>query len=106
MPTVVFNVYPTDSLMFLSGILFCGVLVIFVPLYNIANTELLEQISWIKKLVVDQDGENDRTKLVVFRWIGMGVFSGLAMLTEDVTVVLNLVGGLVIPLISFYIPVS
>jgi hypothetical protein len=107
MKKVIFNVYPTDSLMYFSGILFCAVLVIFVPLYNISNTEMLEQISWIKKIfVVEKDGENYRTKLVIFRWIALGVFSGLAMLTEDVTIVLNLVGGLIIPLVSFYIPVS
>ena len=106
MQKVVFNVYPTDSTMFFSGIIFCAVLVIFVPLYNIANTELLERINWIKKLIIDKDGENNRTKLVVFRWVGIGVFSGLALLTEDITVVLNLVGGLVIPLVSFYLPVG
>lgn len=103
---IVFNVYPTDSIMYLSGITYCIVLIIFVPLYNISNTEYLERFTFIKKLLVDQDGETDRTRLVLFRWFGMGFFSALAMLTEDITVVLNLVGGLIIPAVSFYIPVD
>lgn len=92
--------------MYTSGIVFCAVLVIFVPLYNIANTEYLERFPKIKHLIEDQDGEKNRTRVVIFRWITMGFFSGLALLTEDVTVVLNLVGGLVIPLVSFYLPVD
>ena len=102
---VIFNVYSKDSYMFFCGIIFSAVLVIFVPLYNIANTELLERINWIEKLIKEKDGDKNRTKLIFFRWITFGFFSGLAMMTEDVTVVLNFMGGLVIPFVSFYLPV-
>lgn len=104
--SVIFNVYSQDSKMFLCAIVFCCVLVIFVPLYNIANTELLERIGWIGKLVGDGTGDKNRTAVVIFRIISFLFFSAIAMLTDEVTIVLNLAGGLVIPIISFYIPVS
>lgn len=104
--TVIFNVYPKDSRMFLCAIVFCCVLVIFVPLYNIANTELLEHIGWISNLVSDGAGDKSRSALVVFRILSILFFSALAMTTDEVTVILNLAGGLVIPVISFYIPVG
>lgn len=101
---VVFNVYSKESNMYLCAILFCCVLVIFVPLYNISNTELLERIGWIKNLVSDAAGDKSRMALVVFRWCCFLFFSLLALITEEVTVVLNLTGGLVIPIVSFYLP--
>ena len=104
--SVIFNVYSQDSRMFLCAIVFCCVLVIFVPLYNIANTELLERIGWIGKLVGDGTGDKNRTAVVIFRIISFLFFSAIAMSTDEITIVLNLAGGLVIPIISFYIPVS
>lgn len=104
--TVIFNVYPKDSNMFLLAIVFSCVLIIFVPLYNIANTELLERIGWINKLVSDGAGDKSRLAIVVFRTLSFLFFSAIAMSTDEITVVLNLAGGLVIPFISFYLPVS
>lgn len=92
--------------MYLSALFFCAVLVIFVPLYNIANTELLEKFKVIKRLLVDEAGEKNRTSLLIFRWITFGVFSALALITDEITVVLNLAGGIAIPIVSFYIPVD
>src|SRR3990167_2045744 len=103
---VIFNVYDKDSKMFLLAIVFCCVLVIFVPLYNISNTELLEKIQWISNLVNDESGDKTRLTVVCFRVTTFAVFSGLALLTNEVTVVLNLAGGLAIPLVSFYLPVA
>lgn len=105
MEEVIFNVYGKDSNMFLLAIVFCCVLVIFVPLYNISNTELLEKIPWISNLVADESGDKTRLTVVAFRLVAFGFFSGLALLTNEVTVVLNLAGGIAIPLVSFYLPV-
>lgn len=105
MEEVIFNVYDKDSNMFLLAIVFCCVLVIFVPLYNISNTELLEKIPWISNLVADESGDKTRLTVVAFRLITFAFFSGLALLTNEVTVVLNLAGGIAIPLVSFYLPV-
>ena len=104
--SVVFNVYDKNSYMYACAILFCCVLVIFVPLYNIANTELLERFKWVSRLVNDRSGDKNRTSLVLFRWTTFLIFSSLALVTDEVTVVLNLAGGLVIPLVSFYLPVA
>lgn len=103
---MVFNVYDRNSYMYASAILFCCVLIIFVPLYNIANTELLERFKWISRLVTDRGGDKNRTTLVLFRWTTFLFFSSLALITDEVTVVLNLAGGLAIPLVSFYLPVA
>lgn len=96
--------YPTDSIMYFSGIVYSIVLIIFVPLYNIANSEMMEGYEWVSRLVTDKDGEKSRPRLVIFRLICFSVFSILALITEDVTVVFNLVGGIAIPYISFYLP--
>ena len=50
-------------------------------------------------------GDKNRTTLVLFRWTTFLFFSLLALITDEVTVVLNLAGGLAIPLVSFYLPV-
>lgn len=102
---VIFNVYDIRSYMYLCGIAYSAVLIIFVPLYNIANSDMLETFDWIKKRIQDKDGDKDRTRLIIFRWIIMGCFSILALLTEDVTIVFNFAGGLAIPFISFHLPV-
>jgi amino acid permease len=90
--------------MYLSGVAYCTVLIIFVPLHNIANSEMLEGYQWVSKLILDKDGEKSRPKLVLFRLMCFAVFSILALITEDVTVVFNLVGGLAVPYLSFYLP--
>lgn len=105
MPSVVFYVFPVDSNMFLLAIVFCCVLIIFVPLYNISNAELLERYQVIKKFVSLEDGDYNRTNLVILRLGCFLAFSLLAFITDEVTVVLNLAGGIAIPLISFYLPV-
>ena len=92
--------------MYASAILFCCVLIIFVPLYNIANTELLERFKWVSRLVSGRGGDKNRTTLVLFRWTTFLFFSLLALITDEVTVVLNLAGGVAIPLVSFYLPVD
>jgi len=102
----VFNVYDKNSYMYACAILFCCVLIIFVPLYNIANTELLERFKCISRLVSDRSGDKNRTSLVLFRLASFIFFSSLALITDEVTVVLNLAGGLAIPLVSFYLPVA
>lgn len=92
--------------MFLSGIVFCCVLVIFVPLYNISNTDLLEQIPSVHRIISAKDGQKSRSVMVLFRLFTFAVCCGLAMTTDKVELVLNLAGGIAIPFVSFHMPVA
>lgn len=80
-------------------------LIFFTPLYNISNSELLEEYDWAYKFLNDEDGEVNEKRLFFFRSV-LFIFScSCAFFTDKVTVVLSLGGALVIPIISFYLPV-
>lgn len=93
--------------MYNSAIIFCCVLLIFVPLYNISNTELMERIGCVRELVTIKgtDGDKKRSVTVIFRWVMFLAFSLIALVTDEITAILNLAGGVAIPVVSFYIPV-
>jgi hypothetical protein len=79
---------------------------LFVPLYNLANSEFLEIFNFISKFIYNKNGSMNRTKLLTYRWTLLLITSFFALLTDEVEVVLNLAGSIAIPIISFYLPVS
>jgi len=89
----------------LFGVVFVLVLLIFIPLYNISNTEYLENYRFFSLMLHYKNGEINRRRLLIFRWAVFLLTTSLALLTDKVEVVLNLVGSLFIPIISYHIPV-
>lgn len=92
--------------MYFLGAAFCLCLIMFVPMYNIADSELLEHYQVIGSRLKNADGEMDRSKLLLFRWTLFLLSCAPAFLTDKIELVMNLGGSLVIPVISFYIPVA
>lgn len=88
------------------GIMFCIVVLIFVPLYNVANSEFLESIQFVSKWVNNKNGNKNRGRLLVYRWALFVASCAMALITDKVEIVLNLAGCLVIPIVSFWLPVS
>ena len=93
------------------SIFFAVVITLFLPLYNISNSELMEDFGAVQNFVqlVEHGkkvpGEKSRTRLLLFR---VGLFLAtiaFAFLTDKVEVVLNFSGALIIPVICFYIPI-
>lgn len=78
---------------------------LFVPLYNISNSEFLEVFPRISKFIHNKNRSVNRGKLLVYRWILLFITASFALLTDDIEVVLNLAGSVAIPIISFYLPV-
>ena len=92
--------------MYYLGVAFCFCLIMFVPMYNIADSELLEHYEAIGSKLKNSDGEMNRTKLLLFRWCLFLISCAPAFLTDKIELVMNLGGSLVIPVISFYVPVT
>lgn len=80
-------------------------LTLFTPLYNIANSELLEEYKPIARLISKRNGQICERRLFLFRATLFMLCCSFAFLTDKVTIVLNLGGAIVIPIISFYLPV-
>lgn len=87
------------------GLLFSLVLLLFIPLYNIANSEFLESYSFISKFVNDKTGEKNRGRLLLYRWALFILTCSIALVTDKIEIVLNIGGCVAIPLVSFYMPV-
>lgn len=88
------------------GLIFSFSLMLFVPLYNLANSEFLEVFNFVSKFIYNKNGSMNRAKLLAYRWTLLLLTSATALLTDEVEVVLNLAGSIAIPIISFYLPVS
>lgn len=81
-------------------------LTLFVPLYNIANCEILEEFKWAKKLLFStKTGKFSQQRLFIFRVSVMILSCSVAYITDEVAIVINLAGALVIPLLVFYLPI-
>ena len=93
-----------NPLLYCIGCLIFLTLTLFVALFNIADSELLEEFSFIKALIKDSDGEITRTRLFVFRAALVLVCSIPSFLTDNVAIILNLGGAIVVPIIGFYLP--
>lgn len=109
---VAFKIYTEDrKFMHNLGVVFAIVITLFLPLYNIANCELLEEFEIVKRFVKFNDPENpnsdekSRPKLLLFRLLIFVITISFALLTDKVEVVLNFSGAIFVPLISFYMPV-
>lgn len=93
------------------SIVFAVVITLFLPLYNIANCELLEEFDAVRNFVIMKEQndkgefEKSRPKLLIFRLIFFSLTIGFAFLTNKVEVVLNFSGALLVPIICFYLPV-
>jgi amino acid permease len=90
---------------FYLGVVFCFCLVMFVPMYNISDSELLIHFDSIGNRIKDKDGQINKTKLLFFRWILFILSCLLGFITDKIEIVMNLGGSIVIPIISFYLPV-
>ena len=90
---------------FYLGVVFCFCLVMFVPMYNISDSELLIHFDVIGRNIKDKNGQINRTKLLIFRWLLFIVSCMLGFITDKIEIVMNLGGSVVIPIISFYLPV-
>lgn len=88
------------------GLVFCFVLLIFIPLYNISNSEFLESFGFISKLINEKNGEKNRFRLLIYRWLVFIITCSFALITDKIEIILNLGGVLAIPLVSFYLPVN
>lgn len=95
-----------NALIYYVGCSIFVLLTFFVPLYNIANSELLEEFSIVKNMITDnKKKDKNRWRLFILRAILLIVSIAPGLLTEEVAVVLNLAGGVAIPIISFYLPI-
>lgn len=81
-------------------------LLFFVPLYNISNSEFFEVFPFVSRFIHNKDGSVNRMRLLIYRWILLGITASFALLTDEIEIVLNLAGSVAIPIISFYLPVS
>lgn len=90
---------------FYLGVVFCFCLVMFVPMYNISDSELLIHFDVIARNIKDQNGQISRSRLLIFRWLLFIVSCLLGFITDKIEIVMNLGGSVVIPIISFYLPV-
>lgn len=105
---IAFEFYPqaTRPTMFILGVIYCACLLLFVPMFNIANCELMEHSNLMKRVLEYKDGDLNRLKLVLFRWAIFTLTCAPAFLTEKIELVMGLTGAIAIPVISFYIPVA
>lgn len=96
------------------SIAFSIVITLFLPLYNISNSELLEEFDWVLDFVSlhssaevasQEDRDKSRPRLFLFRAALFIVTIAFAFLTNKVEVVLNFSGAVIIPFICFYIPI-
>lgn len=93
------------------SIVFAVVITLFLPLYNIANCELLEEFDVVKNCVTLKEPnfrgqiEKSRPKLLIFRVAFLILTIAFAFLTDKVEVVLNFSGAVLVPIICFYLPV-
>lgn len=102
----VFQYYPSDTrpYMFICVVVVLILLALFVPLYNIANCELIEEYPCAKAFIRDSKNKVRKSRLYIFRTVAIVVSCVLSFITDEVAVVLNLGGALIIPIISFYLP--
>ena len=94
------------------SIIFASILVFFLPLYNIANCELLEEFKIVENFVTVKTTlngvkvlEKSRIRLLIFRLTIFTFTIAFAFLTNKVEVVLNFSGAVLVPVICFYLPV-
>ena len=88
------------------GLIFCVVIAVFVPLFNIANSEFLEVFKQISGFINNKNGEKNRTRLLIYRWILFVVTTAFSFIGRGINDYLALISVLTIPIASFYIPVS
>jgi amino acid permease len=105
---IAFEFYPQDTrpFMYLIGVVFCVCLVLFVPMLNISNSDLLEHYEFVGLHIRGSDGLRSNTRLVIFRLLLFIVSAAPAFITNKIELVMNIEGSLVIPFISYYIPVA
>lgn len=105
---VAFEFYPqeTKPFLYIAGVIFCLCLVMFVPMFNISDSDLLEHYDFIGRHLRDSDGNRSTFRLVVFRCLLFILSAFPAFVTNKVELVMGLEGSVVIPFISFFIPVT
>jgi len=106
--TIAFEYYDRvdQPFMYFIGVAFCFCLLMFIPMYNIADSELLVHFPSIGDNLKDSEGEIDRFKLLLFRWFLFILSCAPGLLTDKIELVMNLGGSIVIPVISFFLPVA
>ena len=93
------------------SMMFGVVVTLFLPLFNIAMSEMLEDFSIVTKFLQLEEGgrkipdEKSRSRLLIYRICLLLLTISFAFLTDKVEVVLNFSGALLIPIICFYIPI-
>lgn len=95
----------SSPLLYFIGCLFYITVMIFVLLFNISNCEIFEEMEAVKSLLKDKNGQISRVYLVLFRVAALVLSSIPALVTDDPAIVLNVGGAVVIPVISFYLPI-
>lgn len=105
---IAFEFYPQDTRPYLYavGLIFCVCLLLFVPMFNIADSDLLEHYEFIGLRLRDETGKRNTTRIIAFRWILFIISALPAFITNKIELVMNIEGSVVIPFISFYIPVA
>lgn len=100
--------YPPDTkpAYYAFGLVFCMALILFFPMYNISNSEILQERPWFKNMLQTETGEISTVKLVLFRWLLLILSAAPALITNRVELIVGFSGSLVAPLISFYLPVA
>jgi len=96
----------TQKFMQSLGIAFCLVILLFCPLYNIANSEFLASFQIVSKFINNKQGNTNRSKLLIYRWALFAFSCSFALITDKIEIILNLAGVIVIPILSFWLPVS
>ena len=86
------------------GLIFCVALVLFIPLMNITNSEVLQDRSFVKAMLHDTSGQPSMVRLILLGWLLLLVSALPALVTDKIKIVLGVTGSLVAPIISLLIP--
>lgn len=107
MKSIIFLFYlqRTRPIFYMIGVFYCVILLLFTPLFNIANSDILENIPAINNCLKSPDGSRSTFKLIAFRLLLFALCSLPAFVAEKIEVVMSLAGCIFVPIICFYIPV-
>ena len=82
--SITFSLYDSQNwpIMHLSGGIFCAILLVFTPLYNISNGQYLENYKFVQNWIFDKNGNKIRSKETLFRWGLLLITTFPALLTD------------------------
>lgn len=102
-----FNLYKNEGGFFSYSFFFYLPIAFYYFIFNpIMISEVLHNIPWIQKQIINEDHKIDRMKTVAFRCVVLGVLLAIAIMLKDPVEMLNYAGTIFSPFGSFFIPVA